>query len=258
MKLQLLLYYYLLLIVVANMSSCSLGQLSVQVTATNSGSILAGDSTANSAEIEARQEVSGDTLLTPEQQAAAKKGYQEGKDFILKSQANLDFIAGQIELEYKSNISRAEYKDKFPIFVEQRAHRDLVTVQHITYKVFPKFKPRSGGLARSKARQREHVKAGRSQTMNSRHLTDPVQGVDVVSTRGYFPDRQGENVDAEAHGFMHGFQFALGQILDKYPCEYFASKVENVFFWTSLRDLFHRQVDPKDECKENYHEYVET
>ena len=238
--------------------SCSIKEANFQVTNTNTGSMFGGDSIANDADVQARQEISGDTLLTPEQVKAAKEGFRRGRDAALKAQASLNFIDGQLDLPYESDISRAEYKGKFPIFVNQRAHRDLVTAQYITYRMFPKFKPRAGGLARSKKRQREHLAAGRSTTMNSRHLSDPVQGVDVVSTRGYFPDKRGENVDAEAHGYMLGFQDALSLMLEQYPCEYFASTIRRVFRWKTIRDLFHREVNPRPECKENYHTYVET
>ena len=242
---------YLLLLLI--FTSCALKTLNVPIT--NTGVVGKGDNTGNTTEIEQNFL---ETKLTAEQITIAKDAFQRGKDAILKSQAALDFIDSQLDFDYLSDISRAEYKAKFPIFVKQRAHRDLVTMQHITYKLYPKFKPRSGGLARSKSRQREHVKAGRSQTMNSRHLRDPVQAVDVVSTRGYFPDRKGENVDAEAHGYMLGLQAALKLTFSKYPCEYFASVVEDVYEWQTIRDLFHRQVDSKPECKENYHTYVET
>ena len=235
-------------------TSCALERIVVPIT--NTAPI--GDGNTNTGNTTTVIQDFGDTLLTPEQVKQAEDAYTKAKDSILKSQAALDFIDSQVKLPYESNITRKEYNEKFPIFIKQRAHRDLVTMQYLTYRLYPKFKPRPGGLARSRKRQKEHYDAGRSQTMNSRHLRDPVQAVDVLSTRGYFPDRKGENVDAEAHGHMLGLQDGLSIILAQYPCDYFASIVERVFLWNTIRDLFHRQVDPRPECKENYHKYVET
>ena len=220
---------------------------------TNTGVVGKGDNTGNTSEI--TQEFL-DIKLTAEQVKIAKDAFQRGKDAVLKSQATLSFIDSQVKLPYESNISRSEFKKKFPELVKERAHRDLVTILHLVYKMYPKFK--IVDVARSKAQQRRNVAKGVSQTMNSRHLTDPVQAADVNSTRHYFPDRKGENVDAETLGYTLGLTDGIGLVLAQYPCEYFASIVERVFLWKTIRDLFHRQVDPRPGCKENYHKYVET
>ena len=215
----------------------------------NQGVVGSGDNSGNISDAEVHQEA-GDRRLTPEEIKRAKRGYQRGRDEILNPQASLGLIAGAFNIQWESDITRGEFFKKFPKL--EPAHRDLVTILHLVYKKVPEFKIFQ--CARSVKQQKRNVAKGVSQTMRSKHLTNPVQACDLRSTRKAKPWVNGKKDvdDVEYLGYFQGLAEGFGMALSNFPCEVYASKVRRVMRWRTLRDLYHSESNPRKECENGY------
>lgn len=219
---------------------------------TNTGTIGQGDTKGNVSTVTVTQE---NRELTKEEIKRAKKGYEAGKRDFLKYQASIDVLESAVKVEYESDISRADYLKKFKVLGESSAHRDLITILHLSYRKVTDFNIFE--VDRSLKAQKANVKKGVSTTVKgSRHLARPTQAADIRSTRKAKPFVNGKKdiYDVEMLGYIQATAEGFGMVLSNYPCEVFASKVRRVFRWKTIRDLFHIEVNPRRECKAGYRE----